>query len=123
MRRRRKGCKAWTQLKLQVLRSDPEFVTTTAGRTFRFLRPNVDEAQVARITSFALEALSKSINASGLISAESCPMGDSPRERFFSKIQGKTSGVKTVRWRLACLLSSCGLGVTAEVGDKVIDRI
>jgi hypothetical protein len=61
MRRRRKGCKAWTQWKLQVVRLDPEFVTTTAGPVFKFLRPSVDEAQVARITSFALEALEVSI--------------------------------------------------------------
>src|SRR5215469_1697074 len=85
MRRRRKGCKAWTQLKLQVVRSDPEFVTTTAGPAFNFSRPNVDEAQVARITSFALEALSKSINAPGAISGRSCPKGDSPRERLLLK--------------------------------------
>ena len=85
MRKRRNGCKAWTQWKLQVVRLDPEFVTTTAGPAFKFLRPNVDEAQVARITSFALEALSKSIKSLGAISAVWCAKGDSPRERLFSK--------------------------------------
>src|SRR5215469_17616971 len=92
MRRRRKGCKAWTQLKLQVVRSDPEFVTTTAGPAFNFSRPNVDEAQVARITSFALEALSKSINAPGAISAVWC-QGRQSERTLVVKIQHRVPKV------------------------------
>jgi hypothetical protein len=79
---------------LQVVRLNPEFVTTTAGPTFNSLRPNVDEAQVAKITSFAVEAVSKSINSPspGLISAVRSPKGDSPRERLFLKSSTECPG-------------------------------